>query len=285
MKEKIMNDYNFREKCNAYGGVDWEKFDLVENAYDNGVTIVLYTQDKDVVVLMDSNYNTIGIHRFTKDDDRRIEDIIYDYKAITNYIYLDYELRIVDILNIADRVNFFVGNHGHSARLIVNNQVIDTTSGKEYVQLLSYITFLSVKIKEYYKELYKAKILNLEFPSIMQYLTSLILNMHKCIDKCIEENKRPWPADICNSIGDSLYNLNEDYIIYEIIELFLLEKGYTIGSGDDYNSIEKTSEEVNYFTKSIDLFNILDVSKEEIKNHEIKMVTFDELLKGNSKNI
>ena len=55
-KNKIKDDFAFSSKCIAYG-LDWNDFNIYKD------TIILNSPKKDIFVLLDDNYNTIGIHK------------------------------------------------------------------------------------------------------------------------------------------------------------------------------------------------------------------------------
>ena len=295
LKEVIMNDMDFRRKCHSLG-IRWDNFSIGERYGNEPITIVVGTANKDVFVLMDEEYNVIGAHRFNKTDkERSLYNAIYNARSIYNYIYVLYDLTIRDIVELSNRVELTEQNHGHSFRMIVNGEDVDMDYGKHYIELLSYIKFLGKKIENYYSNLYKAKMLGIEYPNVISYVISLVNNIDNCINESIEENKRPWPIEILAHIGDNDYDIDQNiYSLYKIIDLLLYEKGYKIGSGNNYLNLEAIEEKKeDLYEKSSDLLSLLDTSKEEVKErfwnarqtYTFNEVNLEELLSHNEKKL
>ena len=295
LKEIIMNDMDFRIKCHSLG-IKWDNFSIGERYGNEPITIVVGTSNKDVFVFMDEEYNVIGVHRFSKfEKDRSLYNAIYNARSIYNYTYVLYDLTIRDIVELANRTEVTRQNHGNSLRMIVNGEDVNLEHGEHYIELLSYIKFIGRKIENYYKNLYKARILGIEYPSVISYVISLVNNIDNCINEKIESNTRPWPIEILGSIGDNSDDMDQNALsLYNIINLLLYEKGYKIGSGNDYLKIKPLDEEKeDLYKKSRELLGLLDVSKDEVKErfynarHTLKFndVNLEELLSFDEKTL
>ncbi len=282
-KENIMNDTDFRRKCYEYG-VNWDKFRIGERYGNEPLTIVVDTPNKDVYLLMDEKYNVIGIHRFDGSEaNRSLYNVTCDLKSIYNNVYVLYNLTIADIVELADRVNITFKNNIGSLRMLVNGEDVNMKCGKLYIELLSYIKFIGKKIEEYYRNLYKAKMLGLEYPSVISYVVALINNIDNCINNCIENNHRPLPIEVLRSIGENNDAIEQyNYALCEIIDLLLHEKGFKVGTNfENYMKVEADdSEKIDLFDKSDDLRAILTVPKEVMKERFKKAnvtLKFDEV--------
>ncbi len=296
LKEKIMNDMTFRRKCGEFKGLSWERFQLCQTYGNEPITIILDTPDKDVFVFMDEEYNVIGVHRFkTGDNVRSFYNAVYDCRSIYDCVSLFYNFRICDIVRLSNRVIISSINHGHSLRMVVNGQQVDTDYGEEYIGLLSYIKFLGEKIENYYKNLYKMTMLGLECPTITAYISAIRKNIDKSIDDNIKEKNRPWPMDLLSYIGDTKEEVSEEYFIelYQIIDLLLYEKGYEVSTEDIYKIKPNGENKHNLFEKSEDLFRLFGVTNEEVKERLDKVretftfeeVNLEEFLSGYHKKI
>lgn len=236
-KEAIMNDMDFRSKCVSYG-LDWDNFFIKDN------TIVLNTPKQNVFVLLDENYNTIGVHsnnsekpeekvkRCIRTYNKIYTDADNDYGYELPYPFQNYSLK--QFLDISKLISFRETNHGHSSETSVNGINIDDFD-EDSKALLSYIMFLSDLINEYYVTVYHMTILGYECPDIYSYTNNLNSRIRECINTNIKENNRPFPVDVINFIGlnnDKISNHSNE--LFDIISLLLKERGYKETS----NSIE-----------------------------------------------
>lgn len=296
LKEKIMNDVDFRLKCRQYGGVRWDTFRICENYDTDPITIMLDTPNKDVFVLMNANYDTIGIHRYTKEgEDRSSYSLAYDYRSIYYYTSYFYGVKISDIVALADRIVISSTNNFRSLRMIVNGQEVNDEHGKVCIEYLSYIKFLGIRIESYFKELYKAKMLGITYPSLTEYLSAVINYIDRYIDKCMNEKRRPWPTELLAAIGENTENIDRDsMILYPMIDFLLYERGYQIGSGDNYlKLVPLTEEKCDIENLTVQLGGLTDVPKEVVRERfkkanstfRFEEINLDEYVNGDTKGI
>ena len=178
-------------------------------------------------------------------------------------------------MNIAKRIDFSSCNHGRSLRMIVNGNMVDMEQKSSYVGLLAFIKFLGIKIEEYYQGLYKAKILDLKYPTVTEYLNAILNNIWEYIDLCIKENREPTPVGLLASIGENRNEIEYFYsLLHAVIDYTLYELHYKISS-DGYNkTLEHIEREENLLVKADNLYALLDVSKEDVRER------IDEVNKG-----
>ena len=294
LKENIMHDGDFRRKCHEYG-VKWDDFSIGERYGNEPLSIIVNTPNKDVYIIMDEKYNVIGVHRFDSNEtNRSLYNTTCNLRKMYNCVYVLYNLTIGDIVELANRVNLTIRNNTGSLRMLVNGENVNMDYGKTYIELLSYVKFLGKKIEEYYRNLYKAKILGLEYPSIISYVMGIINNIDDCVNRCIEEGRRPWPMDILNCIGDNADLIDQyNYALYEVIDLLLNEKGYKASNGfENYMKIETSDrEQSDLFDKSDDLRAILTIPKSVMKERlkkanltlEFDDINLEEFIAGDEK--
>jgi hypothetical protein len=283
LRNKLLNDSEFRNKCNLYEGVDYRKFHLYENPFDGNVTIFVCTPDENVYILMDMEYNTIGIHRFdeTKDNDDLYSAFLKKtlgndlaYAKVTNYYYKKndsssgyFSISIGDICKISDRIIVSEAIKGKSLMMMVNGEYVDLKHGKLYIELLSYVAFLGKLIDIYYQNLYHAKLENKPYPEIDKFVQSIVNKIDKYISSCIKDNVRPLPSKLLAAISiDEKTEKLDSYrmAIYYAIDLLLYEKRKMVDKGGEHLTINY-EELGNIFTQTYEIKALLDVSKEEVK--------------------
>lgn len=270
-KQELINDMNFRRKCCEYG-LDWMNFEIY------GDVILLNTSNKYVYVLLDKNYNTIGIHKVEFANMHLTKQQITDgYNEIYNLIdesegycfpYPFQNLSLKQIVNLSNRINIYGSNHGHSSDFTINGDMIIGENDKTYICLLSYIKFMGIQIEEYFLNSYKMKILGFDYPDIHSYIKNTMYNIRQCVNDNIKIGRRPFPVDVLEYIGQNnkdieLYN----HYLYNIIDLLMKEKGYKIKGGfKHYREIEPTEKNTEDLSVlSTNLLKILEVSDEEVK--------------------
>ncbi len=262
IKNELKNDINFVQKCNKYG-LDFDNFNIYENV------IILNSPKKDIFVLLDENYNTIGILNM-KGAVGMLEDYVLEYKEMFNslnernglffpYPFQDFTLReIVELSNRIDR---------HNNDLIINGKLAIEEGNSIYISLLSYIKFLGQQIEQYFLNYYNMMMMGFEYPDIYSYIRSLMSNINKLITLNIEEKKRPFPIDIIKYLGQNRENAEKYSIeLYKIIDLLLKENGYEIQGGfEHYREIRKIeTENIDLSIFAMDLLKILELPR--VKN-------------------
>lgn len=278
-KNEIMNDMNFRHQCGKYG-LDWGRFEI----YDDVILLNAHiAPTKDLYVIFDKNYNTIGIEflHSTKGKQYLAWEKNNEYCNITSFGYPFENFTLKQIVDIANRIEISETNHKHSLRTKINGELFNRESNEEadYYQLLSYIKFLGEEIKRYFSLSYQWKALGFDAPDIYDYINHLIYQINTSINVCIANNKRPWPVDVLRSIGQNGRDLNLDGLLYDIINLLMRKNGFKIKSGspDEIEAFDKPNSEPNLSDLSTEILKILDLSdealkekKEEIRRKEIE---------------
>jgi len=291
-KSDLINDMNFRNKCCAYG-LDWQSFNVYENI------IILNTPKKDVFVLLDEHYNTIGIPKIEHfSPARTIEEYATGYKELYDYVnqeekfvfpYPFQNFSLKQIVELANRVYIREANHGHSSDMIVNGEIVSDEHDSIYISLLSYVKFLGQQIEQYFMNLYQMKMIGFEYPNVYQYISSLMSNIDECINVSIKKGNRPFPINIIEYLGQNRNNIEKyDRELYSVIDLLLKQKGLKIKDGFEHykelETIEKDTTDLSAISKK--LLKILEVSNEEVelryqesnKTSEIKRVNLQSWL-------
>ena len=262
IKEKIINDMNFRSKC-CQIGLDWEDAEIYGNV------ILVNSPNKYLYVIFDKYYNIIGVHKIKFATlHLNKEEIANGYYELYNTVYKDsnccfsypfQDFSLRQILEIANKIDIDEINHGHSIQLKVNGTIIDENSNKDYIGLLSYIKFLSNEIQQYYLDCYKMKMMGFDYPNVYEYVNALIKNIVNCIDKYIKSGNRPFPVDVLYHLGYSRRKVDEvSDELYKIIDLLLNAKGYRIKRGC-YNKLELINKETPIPVLSLLVLDVLEM--------------------------
>ena len=264
-RKELLNDMKFKNKCYTYG-LDYEDFDIVDDI------IILSSPKKNIKFLLDEHYNIINIYNLNdtiykyfssdeiiKDAKRRYETLIIRLP----YPFQNYSIK--QIVEIANRVSIHNTNHGHSSNMFVNGELVTNEQDDIYVSLLSYIKFLGKQIEQYYMNLYQMKMMDFNYYDIYEYIKKIMTNINECIDNNIEQNKRPFPIDIINYLGQNRNIIEEnEQELYNIINLLLKDKGLKINE-ENYKEIEETNSNIIDLSESADkLVKILTISEEEV---------------------
>ena len=268
-KNTIRDDLAFRSKCVAYG-LDWSEFNIYKDI------IILNSPKKDILVLLDDNYNTIGIHKIEYNNQMQdIEKYAIKYRDLYNYVDYNNELNLLypfqnfslrQIVDLANRVNFYE-NH-----IIVNGKYVLDDHDNTYISLLAYIKFLGAQIEQYFLNAYQMKMLGFEYPEVHSYLKSIMVNIDECINMYIDKKTRPFPIDIIKHLGQDKNNAEKWNIeLHKIIKLLLNEKGFNlVGGFEQYRDIETIEKrEMNLVDLSLNLLKILKVPKDKIGENKL----------------
>ena len=286
-KRTVKADMKFMNKCYELG-LDCENFDILDGA------IVAHTVKENILVLLDEHYNIIDIHDKVDDVVNGVDTeniLIYMKNLYENtYFELPYpfqDLSLKQIVEIANRVEMYDSNNGHSFIMMVNEEMVNDKSDSIYVSLLSYIKFLGKQVEKYFVNLYQMRMMGLEYPDIYSYITNLIKNIDLCIEDSIQKNKRPFPKDVMEYLGLSMaYYGRYENELDGIIDLILRQKGKKVNGWD---KIESSNEEVVDLSNiSTQLLKILEVSdmevekryQERIHNFEYNKVNIESWLSG-----
>ena len=136
MKEQIIKDLKFRERCNEFG-LNPEELEI--QYIDNDYVIVLKSFGDDIYFIFDKYYNIIAIDtfhwkekeysykRFLQENyksysKRTIEDVIYIPEWFP-YPFIKYTLQ--NIMDINRKIEIRMVNHGHSLMTLVNNTEVE----------------------------------------------------------------------------------------------------------------------------------------------------------------
>lgn len=275
-KNKIIFDEKFVRRRREYG-IHWEDCEI----YDN--TIIMNSPKNGVYVILDKNYNTIGIHKvefatmhLTKEDIAKGYSELYDLVDKESGCYFSYpfeNLSLKQIMELSNRVSIRGANNGHSSYSIVNGDMVIDEEDNEYISLLSYIKFLSDQIEEYFIDSYHMKMLDFNYPNVYEYIRNIMYGIDKCIDTNIKNNERPFPNDIIKYLGKKgKEQRNEHNELYSVIRLLLKQKGYKIiGGFHHYNEIEPICDEMQDLSiLALNLLKLLELSEEDLRKKQEK---------------
>lgn len=243
-------------------------------------TIILNTPIKDIHVLLDKDYHTIGIHKvdpatmhLTMEEISELYANLYNLVDKTKGYCFSYpfqNLSLKEIIDISDRVYI-----KHSSEIFVNGDLVIDENNRDYTNLLSYIKFLDKQIKQYFLNAYQMKIMGFDYPNVYEYVNKLIANINICIDENIKNNCRPQPIDIINYLGQEKKSIDKYRdALYNIIDLLLKEKGFKIKGGFYYcREIEPTNQEVEDLSVlSNNLLELLELPKKDFNTLEAKVI-------------
>ena len=282
IKEKIIRDIKFRQRCTSYG-LNWSQFKIVQISDENYI-IALNDPIKNIYVLFDKNYNTISMEKGdwikSREDLEKFVNsryVMYTnlpcvFSTRKNFGYPFNELTLKQIIDLSNRIEIVEINHGHSLRTKVNGCWYDrnTNENGKYFQLLTYIKFLGEEIKEYFELSYHMLSMGFEMPDVYEYVGTLINKINNCVDINLKNNKRTWPSDIIKSIGKNTRESDMNGILYDITNLLIDNKGFKIKSGsiDELEKIEENNKNKDLSIIAKALLEILKISDEEIKIRE-----------------
>lgn len=269
-KEIIINDINFRVACRNYG-LYWENFEV----YDD--VIIINSPKVGIYVLLDKNYNIIGVHKvkpatmhFSKREIVRGYNELYstpneDDKFKLHYPFESYSLK--QIVDISDRVEIIGTNNGHSPDMIVNGNLVEGVNDSTHIGLLSYIKILGNEIKQYYLNSYHMYMMGFDYPDAFAYINAFMDDIDECINKSINNNKRTFPIDVLRYTGKTKFLCEYGSALYDVIDLLMKQKGMKPKSGfEHYEEIEPvTRSDEDLSSLSSKLIKILEVTDEEVK--------------------
>lgn len=226
-KVELQNDMKFRYVCSDFATNHWNyNFDI----YDN--VIKLNSDKKGIYVLIDENYNVIGVygnelsleHQTEEELSDKIKKIYEKYSSSFPSVLGNFSLK--DIQGLSKRIDILSSNRGHSTDMMINCQEIDRTDEDDNAEfcfyLLSYISFIGNYLKEYFKEAFHMKALGFEYPDVYTYLDHLISN----IEDGIKNIDRFPVCDIAFSIGMTGREFLDRYsnALYQIINYYYFNR-------------------------------------------------------------
>ena len=271
-KEKLINDINFKVACRNYG-LYWENFEV----YDD--VIIINSPKAGIYVLLDKNYNIIGVHKvkpatmhLSKCEIARGYNELYstlneDDKFKLHYPFESFSLK--QIVDISNRVEIIGTNNGRSSDMMVNGNLVNWESDDTYIGLLSYIKILGNEIKEYYLNSYYMYMMWFDYPDVFTYINAFMDNIDECINKSINDNQRPFPIDILRYMGKTKFLDEYGSALYDVIDLLMRQKGVKAKSGFEHykeiESVSKSDEDLSNLSSK--LIRILEVTDEEVKRN------------------
>lgn len=270
--------------------------------YDDA--IIMNSPKKGIYIILDRNYNTIGIHKvefatmhLTKEEIAKGYNELYDLvdkESGCNFLYPFDKLSLKQIMELSKRVSIRGANNGHSSYSLVNGNVVIDEENNDYIGLLSYINFLSEQVREYFIDSYHMKMLGFDYPNVYEYISNIMYEIDRCIDMYIKNEKRPFPANIIAYLGKrGKERMNEHKELYSVIELLLKQKGYKIKGGfAHYNEIEPIcTKKEDLSDLSVNLLKILEMPEVELKRKQenvyktmhVEEINLREYLEGGAK--
>lgn len=287
-------DEKFKSKCLEYClDVNYEIYNY---------TIILKAPIKDVYVLFDSHYNTIGIHKvepanmhLTMEEISELYTNAYnlvDEKKGHCFSYPFQNLSLKEIIDISNRVYFDLV--GYSYKMYFNGDYVIRENNEDYFNLLLYFKFLGKQIKQYFLNAYQMKIMGFDYPNIYEYVNRLIANINMCIDDNIKNNHITEPCDIRNYLGQIEQNIEntQKHLLNSIINLLTEDKGFEISWRDRLDPINQELKDLSELSnklveflkfqrkkdldwvniKTIDLSSLLGPSIKETKAPTLKKI-------------
>ena len=239
-REELFDDNNFRNKCNRYGLYCFDP-DFV-----NGM-IVLHSPKKNIITILDEHYNIMGVYDKNVDyygflsyeDPSKWSNPYRNVRGYLPYPFQEFSLEQIDL--IGDRIKVHETNHGHSTDIFVNEELANDKYDSNQIALLLYIKFLKLQMEEYYKNLSHMKNLGLEYPTVYNYIGSLVYNIEECIKEKISANNAPNAYDVVEYLGITSEDMR-DYcnLLPKVVRLYLKQYGYKDNS---HFELEKNRKE------------------------------------------
>lgn len=270
----VINTSSLNQKCSKYG-LSYKN----ANIYDD--IILVSTPTKRLYVVLDENYNTIGVEKITN---QKLEEFISDFyeRYSTNsktfsYPFENYTLK--NFIDLGNKIDIIEANHGNSSYTRINEKWYDRSKHKndEYFKLLSYVKFISEEMKMYFLTSYHMQVMGFEFPDVYSYVNALMNNITTYINQQIANNQRPWPTDILSNIGQTSTNATFDSMLYDIADLLMKQKEVKVKDDDPYTLEEDA-------TIKPDLSSLADKLLESPNLHDSNLEKSQALVKTNKDN-
>lgn len=239
-KELIINDPKFIEISYKYN-FDIDSIEIYEDI------IYAYNNSNNITIFFNEHYDIVDVVNL-KASKFDIRMALIDYKCYFLFNNFLKNNTLEDIYNLANRVQIRPTNHGHSAIYIINGIGYKWISSEEnpYLEILSYITFISDEIKALFDKRYQYLI---DYYDLNFYENLNILI--KGLSKEIKENKNIRICDL-ESLSNPL-----DIVKYDIIKL-----------------LQSDLSEITLQQIADKLFNILYTPAREVK--KIKIIKFSD---------
>lgn len=281
-REDIEKDIKFRQECSKYG-LNWEYFNVV-TCGNNDYVILLNMPNRNIYVLLDKNYNTIGVEQFNSHRDynaieRFAREKYNAYRNFTdkmpfgeNFGYPFEKFTLKQIIDLANRIEVIETNHGHSLNIIVNDELYHRNSEKDdvYFQLLLYIKFLGEEINQFFLYSYHMLMLGYEDLDVYLYIRYLIKNINECINSNINKYRRTYSCNILSYIGQNNNELKFNGILDNVANLLIKDKGYKskVNRPGEIEPIKLIENKQDLSILATQLLKILELSNEDLKMKE-----------------
>ena len=272
IKEELNNDVNYINKCHSFG-IDGDNYSIMNDI------IVVNTPKENIVLLLDENYNTIGIYNKTDNVSKyisfeeRLIGIKENYE--NNNSMLPYPFQQFSLKQINDLVRRMAISKtcgGYSFDMIINGKTLEMDRNNIYHSLLIYLYFLGEQMEKYYINLYQMRMMECEYPNINLYMSKLVNNMNECIDNNLKNKIRTFPEDIIKYLGQDVKPLKENGIVLsEIITFLIKQKGIEINGGFRHFVSESKNykDMINLTPYAKELLRILDYPYEKEQENDI----------------
>ena len=265
-KTELMDSFDFRNVCTNAFGIKYPRF----NIYDD--MVVLQTTSEDVIAILDTEANIVGVHRkgvnsiLTDKEIANMYSYFYSNPDKENGISLPYPFEnysVKQLQQLANKISFHSTNRGRSFEVMVNEQEIIKTQGDKQADLLGCITFLDNIIYDYQVQDYRLKLLGLQHENFYQYLHRVVCRVEECIDEFIAKGRKPSPVNILEYIGN--INILDEHCIYMLIDVLLRKRGYKPAGQDRIEKLAK-KEDGSLTAQADELLCLLDVPEEVIQD-------------------
>ena len=279
---EIEKNMKFRQECSKYG-LNWEYFNVV-TCGNNDYVILLNMPNRNIYVLLDKNYNTIGVEPFNSHRDyNAIEKFARDkYNAYCNFTdkmpfgenfgYPFEKFTLKDIIDLANKIEVIETNHGHSLNILINGELYYRNSEKNdsYFELLLYIKFLAEEINQFFLYSYHMQMLGYEDLDVYSYIRHLIKNINQCIDSNINKYRRTYSCNILSYIGQNYNELKFSGILDHVANLLIKDKGYKSKANrpGEIEPIKQTENKQDLSIIATQLLKNLEFSDKDLRTEE-----------------
>ena len=200
------------------------------------------------------------------------------------------EYNVEDFVKLGDRVDIRTTNHGHSSYLLVNGQKVKEDSDNTYVYLLTYIHYLGIKIKDFYKNLHHMNTMGFDYPDVFTYINKVMYKINSCDDSHVQDGKRPFPTDVVVELGEDYCNDE----LFNILHYKVRERGFKVASPVDYDRVVRDPnpmEKENLEEAAYNLLKLLEIDDDEVEERyrkarnemQYEEVSIEELIHGKKK--
>lgn len=229
-KKELLNNRKYMKECERYNlpGSDIKKF---KNGY------LLGTYEKNIYILLDKNYNTIGIrkidggggnfHEVVQSELARYEEGMFPHLS-----YPFESLTLKEIIEVSSQIEEVDTYYDEELCYVKANDIWYPFSLQDdYLSVLLYIKYLGEKLKQYHVYAYQMHTLGINMLSESDYLNAIMNKVTKCLEEYHRQNPNSSNRLALNnhidvSSSESAY-LNSEVANALLKDLCAKKKGYS----------------------------------------------------------